>query len=161
MEKGQTTRRAFLGSAAKWSAALGGLALSESFPPIRKIIGFEELRAEERTSLEDLIRQAPVARYWAAPTQAASCSVCHEAAPAKGAKEHKHKANVVECLLCANRCVIVEGERGRCQARINVRGQLLSLVYGRLITEHVDPIEKKPFYHFLPGSEAYSLATSG
>ena len=40
-------------------------------------------------------------------------------------------------------------------------GKLLSLVYGRPIAEHIDPIEKKPFYHFLPGSEAYSLATSG
>jgi pyruvate formate lyase activating enzyme len=44
---------------------------------------------------------------------------------------------------------------------MNVGGELRTLVYGRPITEHVDPIEKKPFYHFLPGSEAYSLATSG
>ncbi len=160
MRQGQTSRRAFLGAAAKLSAALGGLALVESSPLIRNIPGVDELHAQERTSLEDLIRQAPVARYWASPAKAASCSVCHETAPVKGG-EHKHKAGVVQCLLCANNCVIEEGHRGRCQARLNVRGQLLSLVYGRPITEHVDPIEKKPFYHFLPGSEAYSLATSG
>ncbi len=69
------------------------------------------------------------------------------------------KLNAPRCQ--AGRCVIPEGGRGRCQARINVRGQLLSLVYGRPITEHVDPIEKKPFFHFLPGSQAYSFATSG
>ncbi len=50
---------------------------------------------------------------------------------------------------------------GRCRARMNVGGELRSLVYGRPITVHVDPIEKKPLYHFLPGSAAFSLATSG
>lgn len=48
-----------------------------------------------------------------------------------------------------------------CRARINAGGKLRTLVYGRPITVHVDPIEKKPFYHFLPGTEAFSLATSG
>ena len=54
-----------------------------------------------------------------------------------------------------------EGERGRCGTRIHVNGELRSLVYGRPITVHVDPIEKKPFYHFLPGTAAFSLATAG
>ncbi len=161
VENGKASRRVFLGSAAKWSAALGALALAESFPSIRKIAGLEEPLAEDLAPLDQLIRQAPVARYWASPRGDTSCAICHDAPLTKGAKAHKHKANLVECLLCANRCVIAEGERGRCQARLNVRGQLLSLVYGRPITEHVDPIEKKPFYHFLPGSEAYSIATSG
>jgi pyruvate formate lyase activating enzyme len=57
--------------------------------------------------------------------------------------------------------VIADGKRGTCRARINVGGQLRTLVYGRPITIHVDPIEKKPFYHFLPGRDAFSLATSG
>ncbi len=52
-------------------------------------------------------------------------------------------------------------ERGGCRARINVNGEMRSLVYGRPVSVHVDPIEKKPFYHFLPGSAAFSLATSG
>jgi pyruvate formate lyase activating enzyme len=53
------------------------------------------------------------------------------------------------------------GERGKCRARMNVNGEMRSLVYGRPIAIHVDPIEKKPFYHFLPGSEALSFATAG
>jgi len=57
--------------------------------------------------------------------------------------------------------MIPEGERGLCRTRINIGGTLRSLSYGRPITTHVDPIEKKPFYHFLPGSAAFSLATAG
>ena len=57
--------------------------------------------------------------------------------------------------------MLKSGERGKCRARMNVNGELRSLVYGRPITIHVDPIEKKPFYHFLPGSDAFSFATSG
>jgi len=57
--------------------------------------------------------------------------------------------------------MIGEGERGRCRTRINLDGRLLSLVYGRPVSVHIDPIEKKPFYHFLPGSQALSLATTG
>jgi pyruvate formate lyase activating enzyme len=68
---------------------------------------------------------------------------------------------MVRCGLCANRCLLAPGERGRCHARMNVDGKLRTLVYGRPITTHVDPIEKKPFYHFLPGVQAFSLATSG
>lgn len=110
-------------------------------------------------SLQDLIRRAPTARYWTSTTQKnADCAACH--ADIRGAA-HQHKRATVKCQLCAHRCTIEEGERGRCRARINVKGELKTLVYGRPISEHVDPIEKKPFYHFLPGSEAYSLATSG
>jgi pyruvate formate lyase activating enzyme len=54
-----------------------------------------------------------------------------------------------------------EGETGMCRARRNVGGELRSLVYGRPLAVHVDPIEKKPFYHFLPGSRAFSLSTAG
>jgi pyruvate formate lyase activating enzyme len=57
--------------------------------------------------------------------------------------------------------MLKDGERGRCRARLNVGGALRSLVYGRPLSVHVDPIEKKPFYHFLPSSLAYSLSTSG
>lgn len=67
----------------------------------------------------------------------------------------------VQCQLCPNRCLLAKGQRGICGARENQNGKLVSLVYGKVSTVHVDPIEKKPFYHFLPGSKAYSLATSG
>jgi pyruvate formate lyase activating enzyme len=64
-------------------------------------------------------------------------------------------------LLCARGCVLAEGERGQCHARINDAGTMRSLVYGRPVAVHTDPIEKKPFYHFMPGSMAYSLGTAG
>jgi pyruvate formate lyase activating enzyme len=67
----------------------------------------------------------------------------------------------VDCFLCSHRCHIAEGKRGVCRVRQNDGGTLYSLVYGRLIARHMDPIEKKPLYHFLPGTPSYSIATPG
>ena len=67
----------------------------------------------------------------------------------------------VRCALCSHRCVIPAGKRGICAVRENRGGLLQTLVYGRLIARHIDPIEKKPLYHFLPGSLSYSIATVG
>ncbi len=67
----------------------------------------------------------------------------------------------VRCALCSHRCVIADGQRGICHVRENKSGVLHTLVYGRLIAQHIDPIEKKPLYHFLPGTLSYSIATVG
>ena len=67
----------------------------------------------------------------------------------------------VRCGLCRHACVIPPGRRGICGVRENQEGQLFSLVYGRLIAENVDPIEKKPLFHYRPGSRSYSIATVG
>jgi pyruvate formate lyase activating enzyme len=67
----------------------------------------------------------------------------------------------VRCHLCAHRCVIKPGRRGLCNVRENEAGVLNTLVYGRVIASHIDPIEKKPLFHFLPGSRSYSIATVG
>jgi len=67
----------------------------------------------------------------------------------------------VICNLCSHRCVIPSGKAGICNVRINKDGTLYTLVYGRTIAGHVDPVEKKPLYHFFPGSMAYSIATPG
>ena len=67
----------------------------------------------------------------------------------------------VKCNLCAHRCVIKPGRRGLCSVRENQAGVLNTLVYGRVIASHIDPIEKKPLFHFLPGSRSYSIATVG
>ncbi len=67
----------------------------------------------------------------------------------------------VDCHLCAHRCRVADGKRGFCRVRENRSGTLYSLVYGRLIARHMDPIEKKPLYHFLPGTGSYSIATPG
>src|SRR4030065_1802728 len=67
----------------------------------------------------------------------------------------------VHCNLCAHRCVIKPDRRGICGVRENKDGILYSLVYGTLVAENIDPIEKKPFFHVLPGSLSYSIATAG
>ncbi|NPV08906.1 MAG: AmmeMemoRadiSam system radical SAM enzyme [Anaerolineae bacterium] len=68
---------------------------------------------------------------------------------------------VVRCFLCEHRCVIRPGRRGICAVRENQDGTLYTLVYGMVISQAVDPIEKKPLFHFLPGSTSYSIATPG
>ena len=73
----------------------------------------------------------------------------------------KKKEQQVHCLLCNHHCLIKEGKRGLCGVRENREGRLYSLVYARPIATHVDPIEKKPLFHFLPGSRSFSLATAG
>ena len=70
-------------------------------------------------------------------------------------------SKTVQCELCPNRCVLDEGQHSRCRARMNKGGVLYSLVYGKPCAVHVDPIEKKPFSHFLPGTTAFSIATAG
>jgi pyruvate formate lyase activating enzyme len=67
----------------------------------------------------------------------------------------------VHCHLCAHECQIDPGKRGICRVRENRDGTLYSLVYGKIISENIDPIEKKPLYHFLPGSSSYSIGTVG
>lgn len=71
------------------------------------------------------------------------------------------KEKKVKCNLCNHRCIIKDGKRGICGVRENRNGILESLVYGRLIASHTDPIEKKPLFHFMPGSLSYSIATVG
>ncbi len=67
----------------------------------------------------------------------------------------------VRCFLCSHRCLIKEGATGICGVRKNQGGTLYSLVYGKVIARNVDPIEKKPLFHFLPGSRSFSIATVG
>ena len=67
----------------------------------------------------------------------------------------------VHCHLCAHECKIAPDHKGICQVRENQEGTLYTLVYGRTIARHIDPVEKKPLLHFYPGSKAYSVATPG
>ena len=67
----------------------------------------------------------------------------------------------VRCSLCSHRCVISPLKRGICGVRENREGKLFSLVFGRAISMHIDPIEKKPLFHLLPGSASFSVATAG
>ncbi|MBF0487834.1 MAG: AmmeMemoRadiSam system radical SAM enzyme [Nitrospirae bacterium] len=71
------------------------------------------------------------------------------------------EGDVVLCGMCAHRCRIPDGGRGQCAVRENRGGMLYCLVYGRLCASHIDPIEKKPLFHFLPGSYSLSIASVG
>ncbi len=68
---------------------------------------------------------------------------------------------IVQCQLCPTRCILDKGEQGMCRARVNIGGKLRTIVYSRPVAVHVDPIEKKPLFHVLPGSRAFSIAAAG
>ena len=71
------------------------------------------------------------------------------------------KDTTLQCLLCPRKCVLTPGQRGVCTVRINKDGKLYSLGYGNPVAIHIDPIEKKPFFHVSPGASVYSLAVAG
>jgi pyruvate formate lyase activating enzyme len=67
----------------------------------------------------------------------------------------------VQCELCPKSCVIEPGQSGNCRVRINIDGVLRTVVYGFVCSMHIDPVEKKPLFHFLPGTNIFSIATVG
>lgn len=73
----------------------------------------------------------------------------------------KIEGGSVQCHLCNHRCRIADGRRGVCGARENRGGTLYCLVYGKVIAAHVDPIEKKPLFHYMPSTDSFSIATVG
>jgi len=157
------SRRQFL----KWTSGsalvLGGLGIGMPRSSWLWELADDAAAARSTTSvLESLLEKAPIARYWiSSNSKGAACLSCHKPDDGVSGDLFDHGQTIIKCALCAQGCVIREGERGGCRARANVDGKLRSLVYGRPVSVHVDPIEKKPLYHFLPGSSAYSLATAG
>jgi len=108
----------------------------------------------------------------------ATCAFCLRGAPAHGLATlsageddarfrvearfyEKLPDKLVRCHLCPRGCVVASGQRGHCRIRENRNGTYYSLVHSRVCAAHVDPIEKKPFFHFHPGVVAFSLATVG
>jgi len=73
----------------------------------------------------------------------------------------KEKGKKVRCLACSHKCLISDGKTGICAVRKNINGKLMLLVYGTVAAMNIDPIEKKPLYHFYPGSYAFSIGTVG
>ena len=73
----------------------------------------------------------------------------------------KFKDKKVQCRTCAHFCLLTPGQRGKCGVRENINGKLYALNYAKAIAINIDPIEKKPFFHFLPGSYSLSIATVG
>jgi pyruvate formate lyase activating enzyme len=77
------------------------------------------------------------------------------------AYHYKLNARGVLCTNCPNACSLQRSETGKCRNRINVKDKLYSIAYGNPCAVHIDPIEKKPFFHFLPSTQAFSIATAG
>ena len=73
----------------------------------------------------------------------------------------KLENNAVKCSLCNHRCTIKEGRHGICGVRVNEKGTLYGMTYGKISAEAIDPIEKKPLFHYLPGTSSYSLGSVG
>ncbi|MBW1709460.1 MAG: AmmeMemoRadiSam system radical SAM enzyme [Deltaproteobacteria bacterium] len=158
-----TSRREFIQTTLRSGLILCGAGITSTYPFwLGAINKNAQAGSPPGTTLNDLIRNAPLARYWiAANTKGVTCLACHSTDDDLEGDAFDHEENIVKCLLCAQECIVREGERGLCRTRINVDGKLRSLVYGHPISVHVDPIEKKPFYHFRPGSVALSFATAG
>lgn len=74
---------------------------------------------------------------------------------------YKKLKNTIQCQLCPNYCIIKNNNVGICKTRKNINNKLYSLSYGKPIAINIDPIEKKPLYHFLPGTKTFSLGTAG
>jgi len=73
----------------------------------------------------------------------------------------KLSGGYVRCNLCPRHCILANKQIGYCRARENIGGKLYSLTYGKIAALHLDPVEKKPFFHVLPGSKIFSIATTG
>jgi pyruvate formate lyase activating enzyme len=155
-------RRRFLKKSAQMALYVSGAGSILSSPVwLQQLLGTANAKTVAFGGSE-LAKSAPEARFYMSTImEGISCSACHREDEELENREIQHGAGIVKCRLCALECMIRPGERGKCQARENVGGILKSLVYGRPVSVHVDPIEKKPLFHFLPGSDALSLATSG
>ena len=79
----------------------------------------------------------------------------------KEAMFQEETARGIMCRICPNECVLKEGELSKCNNRKVIKSKLYTLAYGNPCSVNVDPIEKKPLYHFFPGTKAYSIATAG
>ncbi len=77
------------------------------------------------------------------------------------AELYRKEKNKVRCLACSHKCLISENKTGICGVRKNIGNKLYLLVYGKIAAMNVDPIEKKPLYHFLPGTKSFSIGTVG
>jgi len=96
---------------------------------------------------------------------ATALNTCEPAPAPPGLREARFYEPLAEgrvrCVACAHRCVVLPQQMGICGVRANKEGKLYTLVYGKAVAAHVDPIEKKPLYHFLPGTRSFSIATAG
>ncbi len=129
----KATRRRFLKS-----CAAGGCALAAGAAAVQLLRTDGEAHAAPLAAKMGGIWHTPEARYY-----------------------EKLENRRVRCTLCPNLCEVGDQERGYCGVRENRDGEYVTLVYGNPCSRNIDPIEKKPLFHFLPGTYAYSIATAG
>lgn len=147
----------------KGLAGLGFCALAGSAFFSRRS-GPEPIGGAKGWPLPNLPPNAREAMYYTGVEENLNCASCHGATePSRVLYCHipSHAGSSVKCQLCPKGCVISEGHRGDCRVRENRGGKLYTFVYGNPCAVHNDPIEKKPFYHFLPTSLAFSISTAG
>ncbi len=163
MSSGITRRRFLLGAGALAACGAGAAAALSGNR-------WWEWSPQETGGIKPAEPPAPwstEARYYVstAAEGTLNCAACHgtleEPLPVSYCHLPEHHGAFVQCNLCPHRCIIADGERGRCRVRENRGGRLYSMVYGNPCAVHVDPIEKKPFYHYLPTAAAFSIATAG
>jgi pyruvate formate lyase activating enzyme len=130
-------RRAFLTASAAW---LAGAARAYTFWPSKDSGDRKDIRG--RVAVGD------------APSAPGPYS--HEAYAYR-----KLDAGRVVCQVCPHHCMLSPGDRSVCRSKVNIDGTLYTLAYGNPCAVHVDPVEKKPLYHFLPGTQVFSLAVAG
>jgi pyruvate formate lyase activating enzyme len=157
------SRRRFMVSAGALIAGSAGLAAGLSG---RKWWEWQPAQPARSAAPEPLNRWSVEAGDYVsfASEGSLNCAQCHNAVeePLRVSYCHTpHTGSYVRCNLCPHQCIIADGERGTCRVRENRDGRLYSMVYGNPCAVHVDPIEKKPFFHFLPTAAALSIATAG
>lgn len=143
MAKKELSRRAFLKKAglAGVGIALGAYSIYRLFNRVPGEVSEPAERAEPSESSEETADK-----------------------PWKWSKEGYHYKSLgenVKCQVCPNECILREGQRSVCRNKTNYNYVLYTLAYGNPCAVHVDPIEKKPLYHFLPSTTAFSIATAG
>ena len=137
------TRRAAIGLGAAGVAGVAGAASLWDF--------FSRWRASEAPA--DIFKgDAPKGELW---------YLWRKRGWVKEASHYLKLGPNVQCKVCPNNCLLTPGDRSHCRNKVNYDGTLYTLVYANPCTFHIDPVEKKPLFHFLPGSRTFSLATSG
>ena len=102
-----------------------------------------------------------VNKWLTLPVQAASPAEDDSRFRVEARFYEKLSNKTVQCKMCPRGCVVADQERGHCRVRENRGGKYYSIVHSRVCAAHIDPIEKKPFFHFYPGIVAFSIATAG
>ncbi|MCX6929484.1 MAG: radical SAM protein, partial [Verrucomicrobia bacterium] len=137
------SRRAAIGLGAAGVAGIAGAAGMWDF--------FSKWRAAEAPA--DIFKgDAPSGKLW---------ELWRKRGWVKEASHYLKLGRNVQCKVCPNNCLLAPGDRSHCLNKVNHDGVLYTLAYANPCTFHIDPVEKKPLFHFLPGSRTFSLATSG